>query len=123
MLSRLGAVGCDVGDVQASCAGFEEHQGIVAVAECSVDVEKSAAEDAVALRGPRSTGPWRPSPPRRHRTLWHRKAGGNKLVHHPLCCALSPAGCDVAPPPSVQIRGILVHIRGAAGELRWHRCT
>ena len=49
MLSRLGGVGCDVGDVQASCAGFEEHQGIVAVAECSVDVEKSAAEDAVVV--------------------------------------------------------------------------
>jgi hypothetical protein len=85
VLSRLGGVGCDVGDVQASCAGFEEHQGIVAVAECSVDVEKSAAEDAVALRGPRSTGPWPSFTVAPARTLWHRKAGGNKLVHHPLC--------------------------------------
>lgn len=121
MLSRLGGVGCDVGDVQASCAGFEEHQGIVAVAECSVDVEKSAAEDAVAcvVHAQRVHG--RPSPSRRHvRFGTGRPAAINSSTTR---CALSPAGCDVAPPPSVQIRGILVHIRGAAGELRWHRCT
>ena len=42
-------------------------------------------EDAVALRGPRSTGPWPSFTVAPARTLWHRKAGGNKLVHHPLC--------------------------------------
>jgi hypothetical protein len=47
----LRRVGGDTGDVQPSCAVFEEGEGVEAFAECGVDVEEVGFDDAAGLVG------------------------------------------------------------------------
>jgi hypothetical protein len=47
----LGGVLGDAGDVQPSCAVFEEYQGVEAFAEGGVDVEEVRGDDAASLVG------------------------------------------------------------------------
>lgn len=47
----LRRVGGDFGDVQPSCAVFEDGEGVEAFAECGVDVEKVGCDDATGLVG------------------------------------------------------------------------